>query len=93
MPSGKAAEATAHSLGRLYGDQVAVDYYTAADPAVQELMAAADEAGWPLPLALLNEEILFAGGVQPLKLVAAVARYLEQRNVYPIKTGPSAPAD
>lgn len=57
-----------------------VRYRTVDDPAVQAeyapLLAHFAEEHWPLPVALLDGEVLFVGGVQPLKLVAAVAERL-----------------
>jgi hypothetical protein len=82
MPSAKAAAAAAASLGRLYGSQVVVRHYNVFDPAVQREHAATlahiDEERWPLPVTLLNGAVLFVGGLQPLKLVAAVAEQLQK---------------
>lgn len=80
MPSSRAAAAAAESLLRLYGAAVAVRHHDLDDPAVRErqqpLLAWFAEEGWPLPVTLLDGEPLFVGGLQPLKLVAAVAAAL-----------------
>ncbi len=81
MPSVRAAEAAAASLARLYGPRVELRYHNVDDLSVQQQQQAtldyfaAEE--WPLPVTLLNGELLFVGGLQPLKLVAAVARAME----------------
>ncbi|GIV97728.1 MAG: hypothetical protein KatS3mg057_2385 [Herpetosiphonaceae bacterium] len=83
MPSWKAAQAAAESLGRLYGDAVRVSYHNLDDPqereALQELLAAFAEEGWPLPVTLIDGEPLFVGGLQPARLVVEVARKLAHR--------------
>ena len=86
MPSVKAAAAIAASLRRLYVGEVEVNYYDVSDPEVAEAhaevlaMLAADRA--PLPVVLLDGTILFAGAVNPLRVVAAVAE-ARQRLVAP----------
>ncbi len=84
MPSAKAAAAAAASLARLYGPQVAVRHYSVFDQAVQRdhvaTLAHIDEERWPLPVTFLNGAVLFVGGLQPLKLVAAVAEQLQKIN-------------
>ncbi|ABX04411.1 MAG TPA: hypothetical protein DEF47_20805 [Herpetosiphon sp.] len=85
MPSLKVANTVALSLARLVGDQVQVIYYDLDDPVVlhqhaERITYFAEEA-WPYPLALFDDEILFVGGLQPLKLLAAVVEQLRRRGL------------
>lgn len=85
MPSLKVANNVALSLARLVGEQVSVNYYDLDDPAVQaqhanQLEYFAEEA-WPYPIALFEDEVLFVGGLQPLKLLAAVVEQLRRRGI------------
>jgi hypothetical protein len=93
MPSVRATAAAAESLQRLYGARVAVRYHDLADRAVQErhadLLEHLRAEGYPLPVTFLDGEILFAGGLQPLKLVAAVAARLQRQGPLP---DPAPPA-
>ena len=87
MPSAKAAAAAAASLGRLYGPQVVVRYHSIGDPLVQTehaaLLAHFSEERLPFPVTILDGAVLFAGGLQPLKLVAAVAERLARAGITP----------
>ena len=85
MPSSKATAAAAASLARLYGALVRVRYHDVDQPEVQqefagELAHFTDEQ-WPLPVTLIDGQVTFVGGLQPLKLVGAVAAYLKQRGL------------
>ena len=86
MPSLKVATNVELSLARLVGDQVQVTYYDLDDPQVQqrhaEQIAYFAEEAWPYPLALFDDEVLFVGGLQPLKLLAAVVEQLRRRGLY-----------
>ncbi len=77
MPSAKAARAIAESLFRLYGPEVEVRYFDVGDPAVKlEQAGRLEEIAaerLPLPVLMLDEELLFAGTIVPLRVVAAVA--------------------
>jgi disulfide oxidoreductase YuzD len=81
----KAAEAIAASLGRIYGAEVEVLYYDVDDPAVATAHADSLEAfaldGAPLPVVILDGEILFAGAINPLHVVAAVAAGMTRHRV------------
>lgn len=80
MPSVKATMFSTQSLERLYGSRVVVQYHDVDDPAVRAEHSAwldyFNQEDWPLPVTLLDGEVLFVGGLQPLKLVAAVASVL-----------------
>ena len=77
MPSAKAAEAIAQSLWRIYGPEVEVRFRDASDPQVEaerlEQLADLDADRAPLPTVLLDGEVLYAGAINPLRVVAAVA--------------------
>ena len=77
MPSAKAAAAIKASLGRLYGSEVEVHYYNVLDPDVArahaDLLADLDLERTPLPAVFLDSELLFAGAINPLRVVGAVA--------------------
>ena len=84
MPSAKAAEAIAASLWRMYGAEVEVRFRDAGDPGVEaeraEQLSTLGFEGAPLPTILINGELLFAGAINPLRVVAAVAeRMLKYR--------------
>ncbi len=83
MPSAKAAAAIRASLGRLFGSEVGVYYYDAADPAVVTTHAGlfADLAAerLPLPVVLLDGDVIFSGTIEPLRVVAAVAEARQRR--------------
>ena len=83
MPSAKAAEAIAASLWRMYGAEVEVRFRDAGNPQVEaeriDLLETLGAVGAPLPTIVLDGELLFAGAINPLRVVAAVAaRMLEQ---------------
>ncbi|GAA5528086.1 hypothetical protein [Herpetosiphon gulosus] len=85
MPSLKVANTVALSLARLVGERVKVIYYDLDDPAIQQqhvdqLNYFAEE-DWPYPIALFTGEVLFVGGLQPLKLLAAVVEQLNRRGL------------
>lgn len=86
MPSSKAANAIAASLGRLYGAAVDVRYYDLSDPAVRaahdEQLAELREQQLPFPVVLLDNNLLYAGAINPLRVVAAVAQAIARRNEY-----------
>ena len=77
MPSAKAAAAIKASLGRLYGSEVEVRYYNVGDPEVArthaDLLADLDLERTPLPAVFLDGALLFAGAINPLRVVGAVA--------------------
>lgn len=77
MPSAKAAAAIKASLGRLYGPEVEVRYYNVGDPEVArahaKLLAELELERTPLPAIFLDDELLFAGAINPLRVVGAVA--------------------
>jgi disulfide oxidoreductase YuzD len=83
LPSVKAAAAIKASLGRMYGAAVRVCYYDTSQPDVQaehhELLAALREDRLPLPAVVLDGQILYAGTVNPLRVVAAVAQEWQRR--------------
>lgn len=83
MPSVKAARAIAESLFRLYGPEVEVRYFDLGDPAVKLEQAGSLEeiaaARLPLPVLMLDEELLFAGTIVPLRVVATVAAEMRAR--------------
>ncbi len=85
MPSLKVADNVALSLARLVGEQVSVNYYDLDDPDIQAEHASQveyfAEEGWPYPIAMFEDEVLFVGGLQPLKLLAAVVEQLRQRGI------------
>lgn len=85
MPSLKVATNVELSLARLVGDQVIVIYYDLNDPIIQaqhaSQLAFFAEEGWPYPIALFEHEVLFVGGLQPLKLLAAVIEQLRRRGL------------
>ena len=85
MPSLKVSEHVALSLARLVGDQVRVSYYDLDDPITQaqqvEQLDYFAAEGWPYPIALFDDEVLFVGGLQPLKLLAAVVEQLRRRGI------------
>lgn len=85
MPSSKAAEAIAQSLWRIYGPAVEVRFRDAGEPDIEaerlERLADIGAEDAPLPTLLLDGELLFAGVINPLRVVAAVAeRMLGQLN-------------
>lgn len=77
MPSAKAAEAIAQSLWRIYGPEIEVRFRDAGDPDIEverlDRLADIDAEDAPLPTLLLDGELLFAGTINPLRVVAAVA--------------------
>lgn len=84
MPSVKAAEAIAASLWRMYGAEVEVHFRDTSDPGVEAERAALLDMlganGAPVPTIFLDGDLLFAGAINPLRVVAAVAaRMLEYR--------------
>ena len=84
MPSAKAAEAIAASLWRIYGAEVEVRFRDTGNPGVEAERAALLEmlgaSGAPVPTIFLDGNLLFAGAINPLRVVAAVAaRMLEYR--------------
>ena len=85
MPSAKAAEMIAASLHRLYGSEVEVQYYDAGDPKVAEAhQALLEELATervPLPAVLLDGDLLYAGSINPLRVVAAVAAVRQKSEV------------
>ncbi len=84
MPSAKAARAIAESLFRLYGPEVEVRYFDVGDPVVKLEQAgrlaeiAAERL--PLPVLMFDDEILFAGTIVPLRVVATVAAEMRARS-------------
>jgi hypothetical protein len=87
VPSAKAAAAIAESLFRLYGPVVAVHYHDLGDPLVaRDHAATLDEFardGLPLPIVTLDDDLLFAGSINPLRVVEAVATELHRRKAGP----------
>ncbi len=85
MPSAKAAEMIAASLHRLYGSEVEVQYYDVGDPKVSEAHRALLEElateRVPLPAVLLDGDLLYAGSINPLRVVAAVAAVRQKSDV------------
>ncbi len=83
MPSAKAAAAIKASLGRLYGAEVEVSFFDAGDPRVAAEHATLLEELWieglPLPVVLLDGVVVFAGAINPLLVVAAVAEARQRR--------------
>ncbi len=83
MPSAKTAEAIRASLGRLYGPEVEVHYYDVANPAIAHQHAnLLDE--WlleriPFPVVMLDGAIVYAGTINPLRVVATVAAARRRR--------------
>jgi hypothetical protein len=77
VPSAKAADAIQASLRRLYGAEVEVHYYDVGDPVVaREQADRLDELSLeraPLPAILLDGILIYAGTIDPLRIVAAVA--------------------
>lgn len=77
MPSGVATAAIAASLRRIYGDLISVHHHMVDDEEVRQTFASALEfinaEHLPLPVTIFDHEILFVGGIEPLKVVAAVA--------------------
>jgi len=84
LPSAKAARAIAESLFRLYGPEVAVRYFDVGDPVVklEQVGRLAEIAAerLPLPVLMLDDEILFAGTIVPLRVVATVAAEMRARS-------------
>jgi len=64
-----------------------VRYHPVGDPQVQAehaaLLAHFSEEGLPFPVTTLDGAVIFAGGLQPLKLVAAVAERLARDGITP----------
>ena len=62
-------------------------YHSISDPLVQAehaaLLAHFTEEGLPFPVTTLDATVIFAGGPQPLKLVAAVAEQLARAGIKP----------
>jgi len=85
LPSAKAATAIKASLHRLYGSEVEVQYYDVSDPEVAEAHAALLEElateRVPLPAILLDGDLLYAGSINPLRVVAAVAAVYQTSRV------------
>lgn len=77
MPSSKAAEAIAQSLWRIYGPEVEVRFRDAGVPEIEaerlEHLADVGAEDAPLPTVFLDGELLFAGSINPLRVVAVVA--------------------
>lgn len=80
-------------MARLYGGAVQVRYHDVSSAEAQtrfgELIALGREERWPLPWTLIDGELAAVGGVQPLKLVAQVARHLEARGLLPQQPSPA----
>ncbi len=78
----KAAAAIQESLGRMYGSAVQIRYHPcdrhmgAEDSAVLQFLR--DEQ-LPLPAVFLNGELLYAGSINPFKIVMDVARAWQHR--------------
>ncbi len=84
MPSVKAAEAIAASLWRMYGAEVEVRFRDTGNPSVEAeragLLDMLEANDAPVPTIFLDGDLLFAGAINPLRVVAAVAaRMLEYR--------------
>ncbi len=80
----EASAAIRASLRRIYGAAISVGYVDAGQPdlapAHAEELAALRAEGWPLPLVVLDGEVLFAGAINPLRVVAAVADAWQRGN-------------
>ena len=78
MPSSEAAAALDQSLSRIYGAAIALRYYDLNDPQIQtdhaETIAALREEGLPFPAIFLDGELIYAGAINLLRIVAAVGR-------------------
>jgi disulfide oxidoreductase YuzD len=82
VPSAKAAVAIAESLFRLYGPEVVVRYHDVGDPIVACEHAATllefAQDRLPLPVVTLDDDVIFAGTINPLRVVEAVAMELHR---------------
>jgi disulfide oxidoreductase YuzD len=83
VPSSKAAAAISASLRRLYGPSIAVRYHDLSHPATRYqagvLLHALRDERLPLPVTLLDGRVIFAGAIDPLRVVAVVAEELHRR--------------
>ena len=84
MPSSEAAAALRESLSRIYGPAIELRYYNLNDPEITadhaETIAELREHGLPFPAIFLDGELLSAGSINLLRVLAAVAR-AHQRQV------------
>jgi disulfide oxidoreductase YuzD len=83
MPSSEAAAALQASLGRIYGPAIRVCYYDISVPQIRaehaDTIAALRADELPFPVVLLDGQVLYAGAINPLRIVAAVAQEYERR--------------
>ena len=83
MPSSEAAAALEQSLSRMYGPAIALRYYDLNDPEVQtahaETIAELREDRLPFPAIFLDGELIYAGAINLLRVLAAVGRAYEHR--------------
>jgi hypothetical protein len=81
LPSVKAAEAIAQSLWRIYGPKVEVRFrdagYAEIEAERRDRLTELGAEGVPLPTLFLDGELLYAGAINPLRVVAAVAEHMQ----------------
>jgi len=78
VPSSEAAAALGQSLSRIYGPEIALRYYDLNDPEVQtahaETIAELRQDRLPFPAIFLDGELIYAGAINLLRVLAAVGR-------------------
>ncbi len=83
MPSAKAAEAIAASVERMFGAEIEVRYHDAGDPDVIDahgsLLEELAGEGIPLPATFLDGELIYAGAINPLRVVVEGASARQRR--------------
>ena len=69
-------------MDRIFGDQVSLSYYDAAQTEVQaqfrEIINQAQERYWPHPLVLVDDRIVMAGDVDAYRLVSWVEKAINE---------------
>lgn len=82
MPSLEAAAAIRAALNRMYGQRIQVRYYDVAQPEVRaahaDVLNVLHDDHVPLPAILLDNRLLFAGTINPLRVVGAVAQAVQR---------------
>ena len=83
MPSSEATAALHSSLGRIYGPAVEVRYYDISDPQIQaahgEIITALRADQLPFPAIFLDGELICAGAINLLRILAAVVQAQQRR--------------
>ncbi|HEY0735872.1 MAG TPA: DUF1462 family protein [Herpetosiphonaceae bacterium] len=84
MPSSEAAAALRQSLSRIYGPAIALRYYDLDDPQMQaahaETLADLRDNRLPLPAIFLDGELIYAGAINLLRVVAAIGRAYQRQS-------------